>query len=355
MKLSDFDYSVPENQIAQQPLNERDASRLFVLDRKTEKAVHRLFRDITDYLCTGDVLVLNNTKVIPARLTGYKPSGGKAEITLLKELKLNSWEALVKGVHEGRVILECGIVAQVSRLNGTLARVDFELPSSQAENKQADIKGLLNDLGVMPLPLYIKREAAKADSKQYQTVYAERDGAVAAPTAGLHFTDNLLSAIKDKGINVQTITLHVGYGTFKPVKVRDIRDHKMEAEYYEISETAASAVNTAKAEGRRVIAVGTTVTRALETSANHPIPSLVRRGKGGVKITPGQNKTSIFIYPGYEFRIVDGLITNFHLPGSTPMMLAAAFSGLSLLKKAYSIAQVEGYRFYSYGDAMLMF
>jgi len=345
MKLSDFDYPIPEHQIAQQPLNERDASRLYVLHRKTEKAEHRLFRDITDYLCPGDVLVLNNTKVVPVRLAGIKPSGGKAEITLLKELTLNSWEALVKGVHEGRVILERGITARVSRINGTRARVDFEIVSGQQEGSQADIKNLLNDLGVMPLPVYIKRGAVKADAKQYQTVYAEKDGAVAAPTAGLHFTDRLLSSIKGKGVNVQSITLHVGYGTFKPVTVKDIRDHQMEEEFYEIPANAASSVNAAKAEGRRIVAVGTTVTRALETSAFV---------SGANRIEAGTGSSSIFICPGFRFQIVDALITNFHLPGSTPMMLAAAFSGLPQLKKAYGIAQGEGYRFYSYGDAMLL-
>jgi S-adenosylmethionine:tRNA ribosyltransferase-isomerase len=377
MKLSDFDYHIPENQIAQHPLKERDASRLFVIKKQTEKFEHRLFRDIIDYLSRGDVLVLNDTKVIPVRLPGIKPSGGKAEITLIKEITANSWEALVKGVHEGNVILEHGITARVSRLNGTLARVDFYMNAGVRDGDEADIKNFLNDVGVMPLPVYIKRGAVKADSKQYQTVYAKNDGAVAAPTAGLHFTDKLINSIKGKGINVQTITLHVGYGTFKPVAVEDIRGHQMDEEFYEIPETTASAVNAAKAEGRRVVAVGTTVTRALETSAHNDdgnnlpkslfakegleeSPSLKKGGKGGFseqtqcRITSGPCKTSIFIYPGYKFRIVDALVTNFHLPRSTPMMLASAFSGLALLKKAYSAAQCEGYRFYSYGDAMLL-
>ena len=345
MKLSDFDYHIPENQIAQHPLNERDSSRLFVMNRQEEKFEHRLFRDIIDYLSPGDVLVLNDTKVIPVRLPGIKSSGGKAEITLLKEIAVNSWEALVKGVHEGNVILEHGITATVSRLNGTLARVDFYMNAGLHDCEEADIKKFLNDVGVMPLPVYIKRVAVKADSNQYQTVYAKNDGAVAAPTAGLHFTDKLITSIKEKGINVQTITLHVGYGTFKPVMVEDIRGHQMDEEFYEIPETTVSAVNAAKAEGRRVVAVGTTVTRALETSA---------AVKTGNKIEPGAGMSSIFIYPSYRFQIVDALVTNFHLPKSTPMMLASAFSGLALLKKAYNTAQCEGYRFYSYGDAMLL-
>jgi S-adenosylmethionine:tRNA ribosyltransferase-isomerase len=345
MKLSDFDYHIQENQIAQRPLKDRDASRLFVLDRKNEKADHRLFRDITGYLCPGDVLVLNDTKVVPVRLPCAKPSGGRAEITLLKELAINSWKALVKGVHEGQVILEKGITAKVSRLNGAMARVDFNMGPGLSDRAGTDIKGFLNDIGVMPLPIYIKRGAEKADSKDYQTVYAKKDGAVAAPTAGLHFTDKLITSIKEKGIKVETITLHVGYGTFKPVKVEDIRDHQMDEEFYEIPVTTAYSLNAAKAEGRRIVAVGTTVTRALETSARDSSAHIIEAGTG---------KSSIFIYPGHRFQIVDALVTNFHLPGSTPMMLASAFSGLTLLKKAYNIAQSEGYRFYSYGDAMLL-
>jgi len=345
MKLSDFDYPIQDNLIAQHPLKERDASRLFVLDRKTEKTEHRFFKDIMDYLCPGDVLVVNDTKVVPVRLPGVKPSGGKAEITLLKEITINSWEALVKGVHEGKVILENGMTATVSRLNGTMARVDFEIASGLHDGEGGDIKGYLNAIGVMPLPVYIKRGAVKADSKQYQTVYAKKDGAVAAPTAGLHFTDSLITSIKEKGISVHSITLHVGYGTFKPVTAEDIREHKMEEEAFEIPVTTAYSVNIAKAEGRRIIAVGTTVTRALETSACASSANRLEAGAG---------KSSIFIYPGHRFQIVDALVTNFHLPGSTPMMLASAFSGLALLKKAYSMAQHEGYRFYSYGDAMLL-
>ncbi|MEW6600267.1 MAG: tRNA preQ1(34) S-adenosylmethionine ribosyltransferase-isomerase QueA [Nitrospirota bacterium] len=354
MKLSDFDYSIPENQIAQHPLKERDTSRLFVLDRKKEKAEHLLFRDITDYFFPGDVLVLNDTKVVPMRLPGLKPSGGRAEITLLKEIAGNSWEALVKGVHEGKIILDHGITAHVSRLNGTLARVDFEITSGPHGEDEKDIRDFLPDIGVMPLPVYIKRGAVKADAEQYQTVYARKEGAAAAPTAGLHFTDRLINTIKEKGVKVETVTLHVGYGTFKPVTSEDIRDHQMDEEFYEIPPKTASSVNAAKVEGGRVIAVGTTVTRALETSATPPIPPLVRGCKGGGKITSGPGKSSIFIYPGYKFKIIDALVTNFHLPGSTPMMLASAFSGLSLLKNAYDIAQREGYRFYSYGDAMLL-
>ncbi|MBI4682940.1 MAG: tRNA preQ1(34) S-adenosylmethionine ribosyltransferase-isomerase QueA [Nitrospirae bacterium] len=342
MNLSDFYYHIPENQIAQHPLKERDASRLLVLHKKTGKIEHRLFRDIIDYLYPGDVLVLNDTKVIPVRLPGVKPSGGKAEITLLKELAVNSWEALVKGVHEGKILLGCGITANVTRLNGSSAKVDFDINSGSAHRDKTDIKNFLYDVGVMPLPVYIKREAVKSDSEGYQTVYAMKDGAVAAPTAGLHFTDKLIRSIREKGIHVQTVTLHVGYGTFKPVGLEDIREHKMDEESFEIPGTAADVINSARAEGRRIIAVGTTVTRALEASAKNR----------AVKTCEG--KASIFIYPGYKFQTIDALVTNFHLPKSTPMMLASAFSELTLLKKAYGIAQQEGYRFYSYGDAMLI-
>jgi S-adenosylmethionine:tRNA ribosyltransferase-isomerase len=344
MKLSEFDYQIPEGQIAQHPLKERDASRLFVMHRSSGKLEHRHFKDIIDYLIPGDVLILNDTRVIPVRLPGVKTSGGKAEITLLREREVNSWEALVKGVHEGQILLERGITAQVSRLNGTLARVDFVIKPDTQNSGKTDIKSFLHDIGVMPLPVYIKRDAVKSDSGQYQTVYAKKDGAVAAPTAGLHFSDTLIGSIKEKGVLVKTITLHVGYGTFKPVTVENIGDHQMDKEVFEISETTADAVNSARVEGRRVIAVGTTVTRALETSAQ----------EGAERIEAGTGRASIFIYPGYTFRIVDALVTNFHLPRSTPMMLASAFSELTLLKKAYGIAQREGYRFYSYGDAMLI-
>lgn len=339
MKLSDFDYTIPDNQIAQHPLKVRDSSRLLVVHRESGTFEHRTFRDIIEYLDPRDVLVLNNTKVFPARLRGSKPTGGRAEITLLKEVGPNVWEALVKGMHEGQIILEHGIRAAVSRVNGTLARVNFSSCSGR------DIKEFLNDIGAMPLPVYIKREPVRSDSQQYQTVYAEKDGAVAAPTAGLHFTDNLLERIRDKGTDIKTITLHVGYGTFKPVIVSDIRDHRMEREFYEVPEAAAVAVNSAKSEGRRVIAVGTTVTRALESSAHASKTN---------SIAPGTGEASMFIYPGYQYRIVDMLLTNFHLPKSTPMMLASAFTGLDLLKRAYRESQDKGYRFFSYGDAMLI-
>ncbi len=345
MKLTDFNYKIPTERIAQYPLEKRDSSRLFVLDKKSGGFEHRQFVDIIEYLHAGDLLVLNNTRVIPVRLCGNKTTGGKAEITLIRELEKNTWEAFVKGLNEGRILLSQQIAADVSRINGTLAKVRFDLSQDIQENSEIDIKNILNEIGVMPLPVYIKRESAKSDEKQYQTVYAEKDGAIAAPTAGLHFTDDLLQSITKKGVEVRFITLHVGHGTFRPVTAADIREHKMDEEFFEIPEATAAAVNSAKKEGRRVIATGTTVTRALESSAQK---------KKSNTITPGSSKASMFIYPGYEFQIVDALLTNFHLPGSTPLMLASAFSGLHLLKKAYAEASEKGYRFYSYGDAMII-
>jgi len=335
MKLSEFDYDMPQEQIAQHPLPQREDSRLCVLNRNLGRFEHRLFKDIIDFFKHGDVLVLNDTRVIPARLYGTRASGGKTEILLLKELQENVWEAIMKGSFRGKVKLKGGITANVSPSNG-VARVKFE---------GGDIKSSLDKIGVMALPPYIKRMAVQADTERYQTVYADKEGAIAAPTAGLHFTDKIIRAIKEKGVEVKMLTLHVGYGTFKPVRSDDINNHVMDAEYYEISEETAGAVNRAKAEGRRVIAVGTTSTRALEASASSS-------SNGSIKSGPGN--TSIFIHPGYEFRVIDGLVTNFHQPKSTPMMLTSAFSGLSLLKKAYAGAQEAGYRFFSYGDAMLV-
>ncbi len=334
MNISEFDYYLPKAQIAQYPLPRRDTSRLCILDRRLRRCKHKTFRDIVDYLQPGDVLVLNDTKVMPSRIYGIKPSGGKAEIMLLKEIRRNEWNALVKGVQKSTVIIKDGITAHISPSNGVF-RVNFE---------GGDIKGLLKEVGTMPLPPYIKRKADRLDMQRYQTVYAEKEGAIAAPTAGLHFTNELLAAIRRRGVEVRRLTLHVGYGTFKPVKVTDIREHQMDEEYYEIPATTAEAINLAKSEGRKVVAVGTTVARALESSSAEDI-----------KIKPGDGKSRLFIYPGYDFRIVDALITNLHQPRSTPMMLTAAFTGLDLLKRAYAECQRKGYRFFSYGDAMLIF
>lgn len=331
MKLSEFDYHLPKEKIAQYPLQERDCSRLLVLNRKTRKIEHRIFRGITGYLQDGDVLVLNNTRVIPARLCGRKSSGGKVEILLLNELKQNIWRAIVKGLDEGEVIIDDETRGHVARSNGTAA-ITFT----------SDIKKRLDKIGITPLPPYIRRPITQLDAHCYQTIYAEKDGAVATPTAGLHFTARLLNTLRGK-VEIKKLTLHVGYGTFKPVLCEEIEHHSMEEEYYEIPPDTADAINRAKSEGRRIIAVGTTVTRALEASAY-----------GKNTISAGQGKTSIFIYPGYKFRIIDALITNFHLPKSTPLILASAFCGLQLLREAYAEAIDRGYRFFSYGDAMLI-
>jgi S-adenosylmethionine:tRNA ribosyltransferase-isomerase len=334
MKLSEFDYYIPRNRIAQYPADERDSSRLLVLYRKRGEIEHRMFKDIIDYVQAGDVLVLNNTRVIPARLYGKKASGGKVEVLLIKEYLTNKWQALVRGMYQGSITLKNGISGFISRNNG-VATITFH----------DDIKKSLREIGVMPLPPYIKRPAHKLDDQRYQTVYAEKDGALAAPTAGLHFTKEILDRIEEKGASVIKLTLHVGYGTFKPVVSHEIEQHRMEEEYYEIPENTAHIINHAQNQGKRVIATGTTVTRALETAAMND---------GDAKIRSGRGKSELFIYPGYMFQVIDGLITNFHLPKSTPFMLTSAFAGLALLKKTYRDALHRNYRFFSYGDAMLI-
>jgi len=335
MNLSDFDYCLPKEHIAQYPLKRRESSRLCVIDRALKEFRHILFSDIVEYFHDGDLLVLNDTKVFPARLHGLKPTGGKTEILLLRELEADRWEAIVKGMNKGEVILEGGITAKVYPSNG---RVMVIFAGEDIENS-------LKKIACMALPPYIKREAEHSDMDRYQTVYADKEGSVAAPTAGLHFTDSIIDALENKGVEVRRLTLHIGSGTFKPVRTDYIGDHRMDEEFFEVPEETAGAVNRAKSDGRRVIAVGTTVTRTLEASVS---------GLSGNRIMSGPGNTSIFIYPGYEFRIVDALVTNFHQPKSTPMMLASAFSGHELLKTAYSETINEGYRFFSYGDSMLI-
>jgi S-adenosylmethionine:tRNA ribosyltransferase-isomerase len=323
MKLTDFDYHLPKELIAQYPLAERDAARLLVLDRKKETLEHRVFRDILEYLKPEDLLVLNDTKVLPSRLKGKRRTGGKVELLLLKRKHGLTFSALVKParVKIQEEIAFDGIRAKVSAKN----EVTF-LAKGVAE---------IYAQGQMPLPPYIKREPEDSDSADYQTVYARRDGAIASPTAGLHFTEDLLQRIKSAGINISYLTLHVGYGTFKPVKIDEITRHKMEAEIFCIPDTTISALE--KRNGR-IFAVGTTSCRALEAYA---------QGKK-------EGSTDLFIYPGYKFKIVDALITNFHLPRTTLFMLACAFAGQDLMKKAYQEAIEKKYRFYSYGDTMLI-
>ncbi len=338
LTLADFDYELPEHLIAQFPADTRDASRLMVLDRADGGVRHRAFPDLIDLLLPGDLLVLNDTKVIPCRLPARKESGGRAEVFLLEERGVNLWRALVRGgVGPGKgVTLGEGIegVVEADEESG-VKLVRF--------HGTPDIRTALPRIGKTPLPPYIRREPQAGDLERYQTVYAAAEGAVAAPTAGLHFTAGLLGALREKGVETVMATLHVGAGTFQPVRTDDITRHRMHPERFSLSVTAAERVNRAKAEGRRVIAVGTTSVRTLETSAAED--GTVRSGDG---------LSELFIYPGYAFRVVDGLITNFHLPRSTLLMLVAAFAGREQVLSAYRIAAREGYRFYSYGDAMLI-
>ncbi len=338
LRLSDFDYALPESLIAQEPSPIRDRSRLMVLDRKTGAVEHRVFSDIENYLVPGDLLVVNDTRVFPCRLQARKPGGGKAEIFLLNELERNLWSALVKGVsgRGRRVALSPGTEAEIVEEHGDGTRT---IRFHGAE----DIRNVLSDIGLVPLPPYIKREPTATDRERYQTVYAASEGAVAAPTAGMHFSQDLLTRLSGKGIETAAITLHVGPGTFQPVRADRIIEHRMLSEQYVISKAAAESINRAKSEHRRVIAVGTTSVRALETTS---------RTSGAV--VAGKGQSELFIYPGFEFRITDGIITNFHLPKSTLLMLVSAFAGRERILSAYGTAVGERYRFYSYGDAMLI-
>ncbi|MBR1868069.1 MAG: tRNA preQ1(34) S-adenosylmethionine ribosyltransferase-isomerase QueA [Clostridia bacterium] len=337
MKTSDFYYDLPEELIAQTPVEPRDSSRLLVYDRKTEKTEHRIFRDITEYLVKGDLLVINTTKVYPARLYAYTAHGGKVEILLLKRIDLTDWEVLVKPGKKCREGVELTIneelkVEIISRTEegGRIVRFKFD----------GVFEDILSRAGEMPLPPYI-REKLK-DKDRYQTVYCKDEGSAAAPTAGLHFTNRLIDELKSKGVEFAEVDLHVGLGTFRPVKVDDLTEHKMHSEFFRIDEENAEKINRAKREGRRVIAVGTTSVRTLESAA---LPD------GTVRATSGN--TQIFIYPPYKFKVVDGLITNFHLPESTLIMLVAAFTSREKILSLYETAVERGYRFFSFGDACL--
>lgn len=332
MRLSEFDFDLPRGLIAQQPLARRDGSRLMHLSRATGRVSHLNFPDLVNLLNPGDVVVVNNTKVLPCRLFGRKPGGGRAEVLLVKNLGGNRWEGLVKGLSEGLVFFEDSLSARVSGSGRGARVVEFDRDPGQFARKH----------GMMPLPPYIKRKPDKKDNLRYQTVYASEEGAIAAPTAGLHFTDDILNSLSARGIAVNAITLHVGLGTFSPVTVSNIRQHGMEEEHYSISEETAEAVNAARAMGGRIVAVGTTVARTLESAFAE---GRLRAGRGG---------TSLFIYPGYSYSIVDALLTNFHLPKATPLMLVSAFAGLEAVRNAYREAVRESYRFFSYGDAMLV-
>jgi S-adenosylmethionine:tRNA ribosyltransferase-isomerase len=338
LRLSDFDYDLPEALIAQEPCSVRDRSRLMVLRRDSDALEHRIFSDLEHYLVPGDLLVMNDTRVFPCRLVAKKAGGGKAEIFLLAEMGPNRWTALVKGsLHAGKkLILDRRIEAEIAAdlEDGTKEVLFHNIP---------DIRTVLPEVGRTPLPPYVKREPSQADLERYQTVYATREGAVAAPTAGLHFTSELLESLQSRGIETATVTLHVGPGTFQPVRAEIITDHRMLPEKYEVSDRAASDINRAKAEGRRVIAIGTTSVRTIESAASEN--GAVRSGSGS---------SELFIYPGYRFRVIDAMVTNFHLPKSTLLMLVSAFAGRERMLAAYRVAVEERYRFYSYGDAMLI-
>ncbi len=340
MKLSDFSYNLPEELIAQDPLEKRSDSRLMVINPTTGEVEHKVFTDILEYLHPGDCLVINNTKVIPARLMGEKEgTGASIEVLLLKRVEEKVWETLVKPGKKAKVGarisfgegLLVGEVIDVVEEGNRLIRFEYE----------GIFEEILDQLGEMPLPPYITHKLQ--DKSRYQTVYAKHNGSAAAPTAGLHFTNELLGLVKEKGVYVANVTLHVGLGTFRPVKVDNVLEHHMHSEFYIIDEEAADIINTAKKGGGKIISVGTTSTRTLETVADDD--GLIRAKSGW---------TDIFIYPGYRFKIVDHLITNFHLPESTLLMLVSALSNRDTILKAYDIAVKEKYRFFSFGDAMFL-
>ena len=339
MELSEFYYDLPKELIAQTPLEKRDESRLMVLDKDTGKITHKVFKDIIDYLEPGDCLVRNNTKVIPARLYGKKGTGANVEFVLLKNIEGDIWEAMVRPgnkLHIGtKVIFGDGLLTAeiLETMQDGTRKVKFSYDGIFNE--------ILDQIGLMPLPPYI-HESLK-ENNRYQTVYAKYDGSAAAPTAGLHFTNELLQELEKKGIVISNVTLHVGIGTFRPVKEKNIEEHHMHTEHYYIKEEDAEKINKAKREGHRVIAVGTTSCRTIETVADE---------NGFVKECEGD--TSIYIYPGYKFKCLDGLITNFHLPESTLLMLVSALAGKENIMNAYKEAVNEKYRFFSFGDAMFI-
>ncbi len=340
MKTSDFYYELPKELIAQDPLEDRSASRLLHLSLADGSLEHRHFRDILEYLHEGDTLVINDTKVIPARLYGHREdTGGAVEILLLKRMEGDVWECLVKPGKKARP--GSRIVFGDGRLTGEILDVDSEGNRHIRFFYEGIFEEILDQLGEMPLPPYITHKLE--DKNRYQTVYAREEGSAAAPTAGLHFTKELLEQVREKGVYIAPVTLHVGLGTFRPVKAEEVEDHHMHSEYYVVEESTARMVNESRERGGRVIAVGTTSLRTLESAADEK--GILHAGSGW---------TDIFIYPGYQFRIIDGLITNFHLPESTLIMLVCALGGKERVMRAYQEAVKERYRFYSFGDAMLL-
>ena len=361
MLVEEFDYQFPSELIAQRPLASRDASRMMVLDREAGSFRDQMFRDLPQILEPGDLLVFNNTKVFPARLLGRRrgvgsqPVGkrnpaareflkGEVELLLTRQVGGDVWEGLVhpgRKVRTGEVLLfgEGELQAEV------IGRGDYGVRRVRLRAREGALEDAIDRLGHVPLPPYIRRADEAQDHETYQTIYAKVRGAVAAPTAGFHFTEKVIEALRQREIETCEITLHVGLGTFQPVRVQRVEEHKMEAERYEISEAAAAALNGALGEGRRIIAVGTTSLRTLEHVGREP----------SGRIEPGQGETNLFIYPGFTFRVVQGLLTNFHLPKSTLLMLVCAMAGRDLILRAYQHAVRERYRFYSYGDCMLVF
>lgn len=340
MSLKDYWFDLPKEQIAQDPLNDRSSSKLMVLDKQSGKIEHKIFTDVIDYLNPGDCLVLNNTKVIPARLFGVKEgTQAQIELLLLKRMENDVWETLVKPGKKAKVGAK--IVFGNGLLVGTIIDVTEDGNRWIQFTYDGIFEEILDQLGQMPLPPYITHKLQ--DKNRYQTVYAKYDGSAAAPTAGLHMTRQLLDQIKEKGVEIAEVTLHVGLGTFRPVKVENVLDHHMHSEYYEVTQEAADKINRAKATGHRVVCVGTTSCRTVESAALLD---------GTMK--PCSGWTDIFIYPGYEFKVLDALITNFHLPESTLIMLVSALAGRESVLHAYETAVSNQYRFFSFGDAMLI-
>ena len=358
MKLSDFNYHLPKELIAQEPATPRDSSKLLVVDRKKQTIQHQVFKDIGEFLREGDLIVINNAKVFPARLLGKKEgTGGKVDLLLVEEVSNALWKCLI----QSRARKGLNIIFGDNKLKGTIEDYDkgvylvrFKYAPNQSRcNRDGtgfNFFKILEEIGEMPLPPYIKN-APKSAQKRYQTVYAEKTGAIAAPTAGFHFTEELIKKLKNKGVSFATVTLIVGRGTFNPIKTENVEEHFMDEEYFEIEDEEIKKINEQLKGGGRIVAVGTTSVRALE-SAIAPANSLVA-GENN-KITQTEGKTSLFIYPGYKFRAIDALITNFHLPMYTPLLLTCAFAGKELIFRAYREAVERKYRFYSFGDAMMI-
>lgn len=340
MQTSEFDYHLPSKLIAQQLVFPRDHSKLMVLDREKQTITHDYFYNLPHHLNTNDVLVFNNSKVIPARIFGAKNTGGKMEVLLLKPLQGNYWECLTK---PGGKIDQ--VITFSYNLNGKIVDIlATGLRIIELNIKGKELERVLNEIGIMPTPPYIKRRIT--NQKEYQTVYAKNNGSVAAPTAGFHFTKNLLQKLNEKEIKTEFLTLHVGLGTFQPVKTEIIEHHLMHSEWFSLSKPLAKRLNTYKKQGKRIISVGTTTTRALESTIS------LKRGRH--QIEPFAGETTLFIYPGYQFKFINALITNFHLPKSTLLMLVSAFTGREFILRAYEEAIKQNYRFYSFGDGMLI-